>query len=410
MRVLMLCTKYPLDPNDRFMTNELAGALVAAGHRVQVVVTEWNAPLGASATTVRSGDGVDALVISPRGVAGLGRFAERITKWTLSSLFARREMRKVLGDQSFDLLVCFTPCVTVAAQLHWALNRWKMRSILFVHDFFPHHHRSIGLVPRGPVFEFARRLEEHLIRKFDVIGCIWPDNIAYLRKHHRVRPEQRVIWTPLWGEIASPVSQPKEVIRSEHGLPLDRKILVFGGQITEGRGVEEILGAAAMAREARPDLAFLLIGEGRLVELVESHIAAGGDNVIYRRRIPRAQYLSLISACDIGLACTVAGVDSSSFPSKTIDYLRASLPIVAAVEEASDYRKFLEQWGIGVSIGAGDATALFRAAVRVVDDQEIAANIARNARACLEEVFNVTRAAKRLIDAIEMPVAGYDSH
>ena len=172
MRVLMLCTKYPLNPNDRFMTNELAGGLVAAGHRVQVVVTDWDAPFGAPTRHVRSEDGVDAIVLSPRGIAGLGCFAERASKWTLSSLFALGEMRKALDQRSFDLLVCFTPCVTVAAQLFWATRRWPMRSMLFVHDFFPHHHRSIGLVPAGPVFEIARRIEEHLIRKFDVIGCI----------------------------------------------------------------------------------------------------------------------------------------------------------------------------------------------------------------------------------------------
>jgi glycosyltransferase involved in cell wall biosynthesis len=400
MRVLMLCTKYPLDPNDRFMTNELAGALVAAGHRVLVVVTDWDAPFGASTTYVRSEDGVDTIVISPRRVPGLGRFVERASKWTLSSLFALREMRKALSDQSFDLLVCFTPCVTVAAQLFWATSRWQMRSMLFVHDFFPHHHRSIGLVPGGPVFDVARRLEENLIRKFHVIGCIWPDNIVYLKKHYRIRADQHVIWTPLWGEITPPPTRPRDAIRSEHGLPLERKILVFGGQITEGRGVEEMLAAATLAQEARPDLAFLLIGEGRLVELVESHIASGGDNVIYRRRVPRTQYLSLISACDIGIVCTVAGVDSSSFPSKTIDYLRAGLPIVAAVERDSDYREFLRRWNIGASIPAGDATALFRAVTRLIDDREVTANITRNARACLEEVFDVRPAVKRLLDEI----------
>ena len=401
MRVLMLCTKYPLDPNDRFMTNELAGALVAAGHRVQVVVTDWDAPFGAPTRHVRSDDGVDAIVLSPRGIAGLGSFIERISKWTLSSPFALREMRRELGQQSFDLLVCFTPCVTVAAQLIWATQRWPIRSMLFVHDFFPHHHRSIGLVPAGPVFEIARRLEEYLIRKFHVIGCIWPDNIVYLRKHHRVRPEQRAIWTPLWGEIAPPPPRSKEVTRTAHGLPLDRKIVVFGGQITEGRGVEEMLQAAAIARKARPDLAFLLIGEGRLVELVEEHIASGGSNVNYRRRIPRTDYLGLISACDLGLVCTVAGVASSSFPSKTIDYLRAGLPIVAAVEQDSDYRDFLRRWNIGISIPAGNATTLFAAVMRAVDDREMTANIARNARACLEEVFDVKSAVKRLLDAIE---------
>jgi len=119
------------------------------------------------------------------------------------------------------------------------------------------------------------------------------------------------------------------------------------------------------------------------------------------RRIPRAEYLSLISACDIGIVCTVAGVDSSSFPSKTIDYLRAGLPIVAAVEQDSDYREFLRRWNVGISIPAGDATELFRAVTRVIDDHEIIVNIARNARACLEEVFDVGQAVKRLMDAIE---------
>jgi glycosyltransferase involved in cell wall biosynthesis len=401
MRVLMLCTKYPVDPNDRFMTNELAGGLIAAGHSVQVVVTDWAAPFGAPASFVRSKDGVDALLISPRGVTGLGRFIERVSKWTLSSLFALCEMRKALRQQSFDLLVCFTPCVTVAMQLFWATRRWQMRSILFVHDFFPFHHRSIGLIPEGLVFEIARRLEQHLIRKFQVIGCIWPDNIVYLKNHYRIRPQQHVIWAPLWGEIAPPPPRSKDAIRAEHGLPLNRKILVFGGQITEGRGIEEMLTMAKIAQSARPELSILLIGEGRLVELVESHIASGSDNVIYRPRIPRAEYLSLIAACDVGLACTVAGVDSSSFPSKTIDYLRAALPIVAAVEQDSDYREFLSHWNIGVSVPAGDATALFGAVTRVIDDPEITANIKLNARACLEEVFDVRSAVKRLLDAVD---------
>jgi glycosyltransferase involved in cell wall biosynthesis len=404
MRILTLCTKYPLDSKDRFMTNELAGALVAEGHSVQVVVTDWDAPFGTALSSVRSEDGVDALVISPHGVHGLGRFVERASKWTLSSLFALHEMRKALRNECFDLLICFTPCATVAAQLLWATSRWRMRNVLFVHDFFPYHHRSIGLVPKGPAFEVARWLEGRLIRVFHVIGCIWPDNIVYLKTHYRIRSKQRVIWTPLWGEIAPPPSRPKEVIRTEHGLPLDRKILVFGGQITEGRGVEEMLAAAAMAKEARPDLAFLFIGEGRLAQRVENHIASGGDNVIYRRRLPRSEYLALISACDCGLVCTVAGVDSSSFPSKTIDYLRAGLPIVAAVEQDSDYREFLRRWNVGVSIPAGDATALFRTVVRLINDHEITANIAQSARACLEELFDVRTAVKRLLDAVEPPL------
>src|SRR5262249_54841421 len=170
MRVLMLCTKYPLDPADSYMTSELAGALVAAGHTVQVVVTEWQAPPGAAATSLRWGGGVGVLSLAPRAITRFGRFVETLSQWTISSLSARREMVRTLSSQSFDTLICFTPCVTVWAQLLWAMRRWRMRSILFVHDFFPYHHHAIGLVPGGMVFALARWAEQNLIARFDLIG------------------------------------------------------------------------------------------------------------------------------------------------------------------------------------------------------------------------------------------------
>src|SRR5262245_10848950 len=328
MRVLMMCTKYPLDPNDRYMTNELAEALVVAGHHVQVVVTDWTAPFGAPASFVHSDDGVDALILSPRALTGLGRFVEEASKWVLSSVFAWRKMRQALRDQSFDVLVCFTPCVTVAAQLLWATNRWQMRTILFVHDFFPYHHRSIGLVPKGPAFEIARWIEERLMRCFHVIGCMSPMNASYLRNHYRTQKKQQIQVHPIWSRTTPPPLASRGVMRAAHRLPLDKKIVVFGGQITEGRGVKNVLAAAEILRDEQPNLVFLLIGEGRLVELVKGRCAKGG-NVLYRQRIRREEYLGLISACDIALVCTVTGVDVPSFPSKIIDYLRAELPIVA---------------------------------------------------------------------------------
>jgi glycosyltransferase involved in cell wall biosynthesis len=222
--------------------------------------------------------------------------------------------------------------------------------------------------------------------------------MAYLREHYRLRPDQNVVWTPLWSEIAPPAARSKERVRSQHGLPRDHKIVVFGGQITQGRGVDEMLAAAAIAEAARPDLAFLFVGDGRLVPLIEERIASGAGNLLRKQRMARDEYLSMLAACDIGLIATVPQVDSYSFPTKTIDYLRASLPIVAAVEESSDYRVFLERWKIGISLPAGNAEALFAAVTQMADDPEMAAGFARNARACLEEVFDVRRAAQRILD------------
>lgn len=394
----MLCTKFPLGAGDSYMTNELAGALAGMGNSVQVVVTDWDAALGAPPISLRVEPGIDVLSLAPVGVRRLGRFIARASKWTFSSLIARRRMSQALSGRTFDVVICFTPCVTVAAQLLWVTKRSATRNILFIHDFFPLHHRSIGLVPAGPVFAIARRLENLLIRRFHVVVCNWPGNVAYLRKHYRLRPQQRVTDIPLWSEIASAEAAPKGLVRARNRLPLDRKIIVFGGQITEGRGVEDMLAAAGMARDTRPDLAFLFVGDGRLFPLVERGIAAGLTNTVLMHRVPRDDYLSLLAACDVGLVATVAGVDSASFPTKTIDYLRASLPIVAAVEPESDFRAFLDKWGIGISVATGDARALFLAIERIVDDPQAAAAIVERATICLKEVFDVRRTAARLIE------------
>jgi len=224
--------------------------------------------------------------------------------------------------------------------------------------------------------------------------------MAYLKAHYRLRPKQKVVLTPLSGEIAPPTPCPRDLVRVQHGLPLDRKIVVFGGQITEGRGIDEMLIVAAIAERGRPDLAFLFVGDGRLVPLIEQRIASGLSNVFLKSRLAREDYLVLLSACDLGLIATVPQVDSTSFPTKTIDYLRASLPIVAAVEETSDYAVLLRQWKVGVAVPAGNAKALYAAVSEMVDDPRTDAEFARLARACLEEVFDVGRAARRILESV----------
>jgi hypothetical protein len=154
MRILMLCTKYPLDPTDRYMTNELAAAFAAGGHHVQVVVTDWDASSSVAPRVAQTEPGVNVLVVAPMVVRGVGRLVRNISKWTLSSLYALRHMRQALCEGHFDVMVCFTPCVTIAAQLLWATKR-ATRNVLIVFDFFPYHHRSIGLIPGGPVFAAA---------------------------------------------------------------------------------------------------------------------------------------------------------------------------------------------------------------------------------------------------------------
>lgn len=395
----MLCTKYPLDSGDEYLTNELATAFVSQGHRVQVVVLDWSARPSAHPPKHLRVDGVDVMALAPCAVAGLGRLVSLASKWGLSSLRAAKEMRSALRGRSFDLLIVFSPVSTVAAQALWAKRSFRTRNYLVMWDFFPYHHRSIGLIPDGWLFTIARLLEEFLVGRFDVIGCMSQRNVAYLQCHYPLRPWQRVEILPIWGRIETPPIMPRGAARMAFGLPPDRHIVVHGGQITEGRGIDDILAAAAIARREHPALAFLLIGEGRLTNLVSEHIARGGDNVIYLPRAARADYLNVVAACDVGLICTVRDVDVPTFPSKVIDYLRVGLPVVASVEKSTDYGRFIEDHGIGLAVSAGDPTAMVRAICAIVHNENGRERMAEAARRTLAETFDVRRVAQRLIDS-----------
>ncbi len=108
----------------------------------------------------------------------------------------------------------------------------------------------------------------------------------------------------------------------------------------------------------------------------------------------RDAYLRLLGACDVGMVATVPGVSSFSFPSKTLDYLRAGLPVVAAVEPGSDFSALLERHGVGRSVAFGDAAGFLAAA------ESLAAAAATDvaAQACLEAVFHVRHTVAAVLD------------
>lgn len=400
-RILLVCSKFGRGPADRYLTNELADALVALGCQVSVVAIAWDAPPGGKTHAYTQANGVQVLETPPLAVGGLGRIVSLGAKWGGSSMVAARQAKRQFAGQDFDLLIAFSPVVVTAFLVTWALRRFRCKSYAYVVDFFPFHHRSLGVIPGGPIFKVARWAERALLARFDVVACMSRMGVQYLRQHYRISPAQSTPVLHLWGpgDLAPEVD--KAAVRQSHGLPTDKVIAVFGGQITEGRGIEEILQAAALARSAQPNLTFLFVGSGRLEPLVRSQIAEGADNVVILAGMGRDRYLELVAACDIGIVCTVANVDVPTFPSKTIDYLRAGLPVAASVEATTDFGAFVEERGFGVAAVSGNPSALLGAIAAIAKDPAAAQAMTVAGRRTLHAVFAVEAAAKTLLMQVD---------
>lgn len=394
MRFLMIAMQYPTAAGESYLTTELADGLAAAGHQVEVLHLDWSAPAHSHVEEFRTASGVRVVRCGPKFLSGFGRQIRDASKFVLSGRHAARVATRYFDLTSFDAAIAWMPAVAIAPLVKQIARAGIVHRLLFIWDFFPDHHREIGRIPGGLTLRLARAWEQNLLRRFTAIICTLPGNADYLRRRFQVRPAQRVLVTPIWGETTPIRPIDRAAVRRQHGLPASAPIAVFGGQLVEGRGFEQMLAAADAALMAGSGLHFLFVGEGRLAPLVRDR-ATRQANVIYRPPLSRDQYLRLLGACDVGMVATVPGVTSFSIPSKAIDYLRAGLPIVAAVEHGNDFVQILKRYDVGAAVAFGNSEHFFLEAERLARRGRVTEAAAR----CLEEIFDVRHAVATVLDA-----------
>jgi len=394
MRFLMVAMQYPTAAGQSYLTTELADALVGAGHSVDVMHLDWSANPGSRIEEFRTATGVRVVRCAPKFWRPFGRLVHGASKFVLSGSKAARVAQRYFDLSSFDAAIAWMPASAIAPLVKKLECAGIRHRLLFIWDFFPDHHHEIGRIPGGLPLRIVRAWEQSLLKHFTAILCTLPGNADYLRRNYRLDPQQRVLVTPIWGGTAAVPTGDQEAIRSRYDLPLETPIAVFGGQLVEGRGFEQMFAAADSARAAGSSLNFLFVGDGRLAQFVREK-ASEQRNILWRAPLGRAQYLELLGACDVGMVATVPGVTSFSIPSKTIDYLRAGLPIIAAVEHGNEFIRILEDYRVGTAVPFGDARQFFSEAQRLANEGSIKARASR----CLEEVFDVRHAVAVVLDA-----------
>jgi glycosyltransferase involved in cell wall biosynthesis len=399
MRFLMVPMRFPVEPGQSYLTTELADALVGAGHDVEVLHLDWDAPPGAPTQVLTTANGVRVVRCAPRCITGAGALLRDASKFLLSGRHLGRVARQHLALERFDALIAWMPAVAIAPLLPLVRRAGLRHRLLFIWDFFPDHHREIGRIPAGPAYAIAKAWEQQLLAHFTAIFCTLPGNADYLRRNYRLRADQRVLVTPVWGDVSGREPVDRAAMRARHGLPADRPIAVFGGQLVEGRGFEQMLGAAASGEAEGSPLLFLFVGEGRLADGIRAR-AESAANVAWRPGMPREDYLDLLGACDVGMVATVPGVSSFSIPSKTVDYLRAGLPVIAAVEHGSHFIGILERYQLGRAVPFGDPAAFLAQAELLATDRQLRAAAQAGASRCLAEVFDVAHAVSAVMAAV----------
>lgn len=396
LEIAIFVTKFDPTFKNPWLTDELCQAFADQGHKVDVFFLDWHREF--SAGTIASRKNINVHIIAP--IAGKFGVISKMIHWALSSFNVSKYYRSRFKPNSHDILISFSPSIIFGIPLI-RLKSWFKYRVLIQWDFFPYHQAQIGLIPFRWITKIGAIFESICLSSFTYIGCMSQRNIDYLIKNYDIPLSIEKGIIPLWAKIRDKPIVNKIEIRKRFNLPLSTPIAVFGGQIASGRGLEDIVNAAELAKQTSEPVHFLFIGNGPKLPWLNERIKNITDYCTILPYVPRDQYLELISCCDAGIVATIRDVDVPTFPSKTLDYCCVGLPIIASVEESTDFGDIVAAANIGVYCNAGDASILLQLCLDLFSNESNMLALSKNSRTFYSENFDVQKISINLLSIIK---------
>ncbi|WP_306589633.1 glycosyltransferase family 4 protein [Geothrix sp. 21YS21S-4] len=393
MNILYLTLRFPLptqpaSPSDLM---QLMEEFCRRGHRVDVITVDERR-YGRPTRLVEEGP-FQVLRVRTGNIYDVGTYEKGLSMVTLPWLF-RRAMAQYLPERRYDLVIYAAPPVTFSRVIR-GLRRvqpWA-KTYLMLKDIFPQNAKDLGIIRNPLLYAFFKRQERELYAASDVIGCMSPANVAFLRQQSPEIAPGRLEVLP---NTRTPgpdrgLGRPGP-LRRKHGIPEDAVVVLYGGNLGVPQGLDFLLRVFEANRD-RPGLHFLLVGRGTERRRLADAVAAKGlANVTQIPHLPRPEYEALARECDIGLVCLDPRFTIPNFPSRVLSYFEIRMPVLAALDHATDFGHMLDDAQAGLWSRAGDLD-LFQAHLdRLAGDPELRARMGAAGRRYLESHFTSGKA------------------
>lgn len=265
-------------------------------------------------------------------------------------------IKKYLKDVTFDLVLYSTPPITFAKVIEFIKNRDNAYSYLLLKDIFPQNAVDMQMLKEnGFIHKQFLKKEKKLYQISDTIGCMSPANVDFVLKHNPEINPQKVEVNP---NTIEPVNfnysvDDKNNIRAKYQVPLDKKILVYGGNLGKPQGLDFLLETISSTNDE--DAFFLIIGDGTEFSRIKEWFEANKpQNAKLLRKLPKEDYDKLLASCDIGLIFLDKNFLIPNFPSRLLSYLEMNLPVLAATDSNTDIGNIVEEDGCGFKVLAGN--------------------------------------------------------
>lgn len=265
----------------------------------------------------------------------------------------KRAIKHYFSRIKFDLVLYTTPPITFVSAIEYVKNRDSAKTYLLLKDIFPQNAVDIGIMTKtgvkGILYKHFRKQEKKLYAISDRIGCMSQANVDYIIKHNPEINSRRVEVCPNSIEVIDKSIDEgmRYAIRTKYGIPLDKKVFVYGGNLGKPQGIPFLIKCLHKCKDIE-GVYFLIVGDGTEYSLLEKYVNNYHQkNLKLMKQLPKEEYDTMVAACDVGMIFLDHRFTIPNFPSRLLGYMQAKLPVLAVTDPNTDIGKVIVDGGFG---------------------------------------------------------------
>jgi glycosyltransferase involved in cell wall biosynthesis len=184
-------------------------------------------------------------------------------------------------------------------------------------------------------------------------------------------------------------------LRVELGMDKGTKIVAIVGSLIPQKGHRTFIKMAHLIREQRGDVAFAIVGKGRLRGELEKEVADTGLEHIFHFLGWRVDMADIMQSIDL----LVSASESEGMSRVILEAMAAARPVVATRSGGAE--DIVIEGETGFLIPVNDAERMATAALRILTDESYAAKLGAAGRNRVERFFSAESYVKSVSEIIK---------
>ena len=353
-------------------------------------------------TVRRIEQGIEVLRVRTGNITKTNLFEKGISTLLIGLQFIRA-INRYFKNVKFDLFLYSTPPITIVNTIKYLKKRNNALAYLMLKDIFPQNALDIGILKtngwKGIITRYFNTKEKRLYRISDCIGCMSEANAKFLRINHPYLEDKRIEICPNTIDPSADNMLDKGFLRDLIGLPRDKIIFICGGNFGKPQGVDFIL-AVLKRNEGKADRQFIISGGGTEFDRLQKYAKDENmDHVTIMENLKKDEYSRLLDASNVGLVFLDHRFTIPNFPSRIIDYMNHSLPILAATDQTSDLGAIITENGFGWWCESDDVEAYQRILDQICEEPLVINEMSQISKEFLRNHYITEIAYNKVISA-----------